>query len=80
MSLMAQSGHSLRRKFCPLSDNSGQRWILARDGLFAFGPKADMQGTSRLPLSTPFQSSSGECRIKNVNFMFGAVPKLSFLA
>jgi len=24
--------------FCPLSDNSGQRWILARDGLSAFDP------------------------------------------
>jgi len=36
---MAQSGHSLRRKFCPLSDNSGQRWIFARDGLSAKDPK-----------------------------------------
>src|ERR1019366_4136045 len=34
-SLLAQSGHSLRRKFCPLSDNNGQRWILAGDGLSA---------------------------------------------
>jgi hypothetical protein len=25
--------------FCPLSDNSGQRWILARDGLSAYDPK-----------------------------------------
>jgi hypothetical protein len=30
-SRLAQSGHSLRRKYCPLSDNSGQQWI--------FGPR-----------------------------------------
>jgi hypothetical protein len=41
-SLMALSGHSLRRKFCPLSDNSGQRWILAGDGLSAFDPSATL--------------------------------------
>jgi hypothetical protein len=32
-------GHSLRRKFCPLLDQNGQRWILARDGLSANDPK-----------------------------------------
>jgi hypothetical protein len=30
--LLALSGHSLSLKICPLSDNNGQRWILARDG------------------------------------------------
>jgi hypothetical protein len=39
---LAQSGHSLRRKFCPLSDNNGQRWILAGDGLSAFDPTATL--------------------------------------
>jgi len=39
MTRLAQSGHSLRRKFCPLSDNSEQRSILARDGLSAYDPK-----------------------------------------
>jgi hypothetical protein len=39
---MAQSRHSLRRKFCPLSDNSGQRWIFARDGLSANDPTATL--------------------------------------
>jgi hypothetical protein len=32
----------LRRKICPLSDNSGQRWILARDGLSAYDPSATL--------------------------------------
>jgi hypothetical protein len=32
---LALSVISLRRKICPLSDNSGQKWILARDGLSA---------------------------------------------
>jgi hypothetical protein len=27
---------------CPLLDNSGQRWILARDGLSAFDPTATL--------------------------------------
>jgi len=35
---LAHSVISLRRKFCPLLDNSGQMWILARDGLSAFDP------------------------------------------
>jgi hypothetical protein len=38
-SLMAHSVISLRHKFCPLSDNSGQRWILAGNGLSAFDPE-----------------------------------------
>jgi hypothetical protein len=25
--------------FCPLSDNNGQKWILAGDGLSAYDPK-----------------------------------------
>jgi hypothetical protein len=33
---------SLRRKICPLSDYSGQRWILARDGLSANDPTATL--------------------------------------
>jgi len=39
---LAQSGHSLRRKFCPLSDNRGQQWIFARDGLSANDPSATL--------------------------------------
>jgi len=39
---LAHSGHSLRRKFCPLSDNSGQRPILARRGLSANDPTATL--------------------------------------
>src|SRR5450759_4677215 len=34
--LVAQSGQSNRAHVCPLLDNSGQRWIFARDGLSAF--------------------------------------------
>jgi hypothetical protein len=34
------SGHSNRTRVCPLLDQSGQRWILARDGLSAFDPTA----------------------------------------
>src|ERR1035437_8725128 len=33
---LAQSGHSNRAPGCPLLGNSGQRWILALDGLSAF--------------------------------------------
>jgi hypothetical protein len=39
---MALSVISLRRKICPLSDNSGQNPILARDGLSAFDPSATL--------------------------------------
>jgi len=39
---MALSVISLRCKICPLSDNSGQRWVLARDGLSAFDPTATL--------------------------------------
>jgi hypothetical protein len=37
--LMALSGHSLRRKIWSLLDQSGQRWILAGDGLSAYDQK-----------------------------------------
>jgi hypothetical protein len=37
-SLMAQSRQSSRSRVCPLLDPSGQRWILARDGLSAYDP------------------------------------------
>jgi hypothetical protein len=37
MALIGQSKHT---RECPLSDNSGQRWILARDGLSAYDPTA----------------------------------------
>jgi hypothetical protein len=36
---LAHSVISLRCKICPLSDNSGQRSIFARDGLSANDPK-----------------------------------------
>jgi hypothetical protein len=35
---LALSGQFSRTRVCPLLDNSGQRWILARDGLSAFDP------------------------------------------
>jgi putative ABC transport system substrate-binding protein len=38
--LLAQSGQSSRARACPLLDQSGQRLILARDGLSAFDPSA----------------------------------------
>jgi hypothetical protein len=38
MSLLALSGQSSRTGVCPLLDQSGQRWILTRDGLSAFDP------------------------------------------
>jgi hypothetical protein len=49
--LLAQSGQSLRRKICPLSDNSGQNPISARDGLSANDPSA----TSRASYGSPFE-------------------------
>jgi hypothetical protein len=41
-SLMALSGQCSRSSVCPLLDNSGHRWILARDGLSAFDPTATL--------------------------------------
>jgi hypothetical protein len=40
--LLALSGHSNRSRVCPLSDNSGQPWILARNGLSANDPTATL--------------------------------------
>jgi hypothetical protein len=40
--LLALSVISLRRKIWSLLDQSGQRWILARDGLSAFDPTATL--------------------------------------
>jgi hypothetical protein len=39
---LAQSGQPNCTRECPLSDNSGQRWILACDGLSAFDPTATL--------------------------------------
>jgi hypothetical protein len=36
--LLALSGHSNRTRVCPLLNQHGQRWILARDGLSANDP------------------------------------------
>src|SRR5450759_3743174 len=49
---------SLRRKICPLLENSGQRWILARDGLSAFDPTA----TSGKPLLDRLGGNSEHAR------------------
>jgi len=40
--LLAHRVISLRCKICPLLDQSGQRWILARDGLSAYDPSATL--------------------------------------
>ena len=40
--LVALSGQSSRPRFCPLLDQSGQRRLLARDGLSAFDPTATL--------------------------------------
>jgi hypothetical protein len=50
--LLAQSGQSSCARVCPLLENSGQRWILARDGLSVNDPKqtavaASVQPTAR---------------------------------
>jgi hypothetical protein len=39
---MALSGQSSRTRVCPLLDQSGQKWILARVGLFANDPTATL--------------------------------------
>jgi hypothetical protein len=36
--LLALSGHPSSTRVCPLLDQSGQSWILARDGLSANDP------------------------------------------
>jgi hypothetical protein len=38
--LLALSEHSKHARKCPLLDQSGQIWLLARDGLSAFDPSA----------------------------------------
>jgi hypothetical protein len=46
---------------CPLSDKSGQSWILARDGLSAFDPTATLAvhcGNGFDAGSSPYQSAS----------------------
>jgi hypothetical protein len=40
--LLALSGQPSRTRVCPLLDQSGQSWILARDGLSAFDPTATL--------------------------------------
>jgi hypothetical protein len=39
MTRLALSRHSSRTRVCPLLDQSGQRWVFARDGLSAFDPQ-----------------------------------------
>jgi putative tryptophan/tyrosine transport system substrate-binding protein len=39
MTALALSGQTSRTRVCPLLDQSGQRWILAGDGLSAYDPK-----------------------------------------
>jgi len=46
----------LRAK-CPLLDQSGQTWILARDGLSAFDPKRTWEGISCCSAPGPYQST-----------------------
>jgi hypothetical protein len=40
--LVVLSGQSTRTRVCPLLDQSGQKWILAHDGLSAFDPTATL--------------------------------------
>jgi hypothetical protein len=40
--LLALSGQSSRTRVCPLLGNSGQRWILRRNGLSANDPTATL--------------------------------------
>jgi hypothetical protein len=42
MALLALNGHSNRAHVCPLLDQSGQTWILARDRLSAYDPTATL--------------------------------------
>ena len=37
--LLALNGQTSRTRVCPLLDNSGQRWVLARDALSAYDPE-----------------------------------------
>jgi len=57
--LLAHSGHSNRARICPLSDNSGQRWILARDDLSANDPK---RTTAQLNMSQPRRGGDNTIR------------------
>ena len=54
------SGAVSRARVCPLSDNSGQRWTLACDGLSAFDPKRTLAvhcGTRFDAGFSPYQST-----------------------
>jgi hypothetical protein len=58
MTRLALNGQSNRIRVCPLSDNSGQKWILARDGLSAFDPKRTLAvhcGTGFAAGFSPYQ-------------------------
>ena len=52
--LMALSGQSRRTRICPLSEHSGQMWILPREGLSANDPK-------RTKASSAYQLYSAGC-------------------
>jgi hypothetical protein len=41
-SRLAHSGQSSCARVCPLLDQSGQRWIFARNGLSAYDPSATL--------------------------------------
>ena len=57
--LLALSGQSDRARVCPLSDQSGQRWILARNGLSAFDPGC----VKTLPTVVSTQQKNRTCRL-----------------
>jgi hypothetical protein len=57
--LLALSGQTDRARVCPLSDNIGQRWILALDCLSAFDPTETLQ-SGIAALSVGALCSAGE--------------------
>src|ERR1035441_7010792 len=65
--VMALSGQSSCARVCPLLDQSGQSWILARDGLSA----SDQQRTLAVQIGNGFDlagcRSSGQRRVFCVN-------------
>src|ERR1700681_2766304 len=67
--LLALSGHSNRAHVCPLLDQSGQEWILARVGLSANDPKRTLGCSSGLDFQVTTISSCRSIAISLVSTM-----------
>jgi len=66
---MALSGQTSCARVCPLSDHSGQQWILARDGLSANDPQRTL-GVAMTFLKRELDLANSLVTIGQVKFDF----------